>query len=521
MLAFLNRSQHPSDRSTVSGELHARERVWWRLFAQAMVLTLLLGLFALLWAPHPAPATLAVYLALAVATFIRPVVGVYAITLLTLAGDTAVAGWYPFAKNLSSRESISFVSDALTITPVELMLGITILAWLLRSYATNTWQFRRGALGWPMIVFGVIVLVALGRAMFGAGDNRVAMFEGREMVYLPVLYLLIVQLFRTRRQYVTLLIVAICGLIVQSLLALEFYSDLPGAVRGELERLTEHSASVHVAALLVIVFATWVIPDCSGRLRAFVLLAAVPSTVVFVLSQRRSGAIALGVGVVMLLVVLWRVRPRALPFLVPIVVLGTGAYLAAFWNSTGALGFGAQAFKSVFASDQLGQADQSSNLYREIEAFDIWFTIRQSPLTGVGFGNPFYQPWPLPNLGNFEFRHYIPHNNFLWVWMKLGVAGFVAMLFLVARCVQYGARSVVRIGRGDHAALMIGAAAYVVMYVVFTYVDIAWDARSMVFLAVAAAWCGDFVGAEPAGEGSTPRSDTHTDHAVRSLESHV
>jgi hypothetical protein len=87
--------------------------------------------------------------------------------------------------------------------------------------------------------------------------------------------------------------------------------------------------------------------------------------------------------------------------------------------------------------------------------------------------------------------------------------------------VQYGARSVVRIGRGDHAALMIGAAAYVVMYVVFTYVDIAWDARSMVFLAVAAAWCGDFVGAEPAGEASTPRPDTHTDRAVRSLESHV
>jgi O-antigen ligase len=223
--------------------------------------------------------------------------------------------------------------------------------------------------------------------------------------------------------------------------------------------------------------------------------------VVFVLSQRRSGAVAFGVGVIMLLIVLWRLRPRALLVVGPVTLVLAATYLAAFWNSTGAIGFGAQAVKSVIASDQLDQSDTLSNLYRQIEAYDIWFTIRAMPFRGVGFGNPFFQPWPLPNLPGVEFRHYIPHNSLLWVWLKLGFAGFVATMYLLAKAVQLGSRRVVHLGSGDAAAIMTGSVAYVVMYVVFAYVDIAWDPRSMVFLAVASAWCADF-------PESSPRPDT-------------
>ncbi len=516
MLSLTSSTRGRMDRTTVEGELRAQRGTWLRLFGPAVLLTLVFGAFALRWSPHPAPATVAVYLVLAAAIVIRPIVGVYAITLLTLVGDAKVASWYPFAKNFSSRESISYVSDALTLTPIDLILAVTIVAWLLRSYGTHSLRFRRGALGVPMIVFGSIVFVAFARAMAGAGDNRIAVFEGRAMLYLPLLYLLIVNLFENRRQYVALFVVAISGLFVHSLVALEFYGGLADSVRAEMEDLTEHSAAVHIAALLVIVFASWVIPGCTGGLRLLVLLAAVPMTVVFVLSQRRSGVIALGVGVIMLLIVLWRVRPRALVYLVPVLVVGTAAYVLAFWNSTGSLGIGAQAFKSVFAGDQLEDVDFRSNVYREIEAYDLWFTINTSPLTGVGFGNPFYQPFPLPYLPGFEFRHYIPHNNFLWVWLKLGAVGFASMLFLFARTIQLGARSVIRLGRGNDAALMMGAVAYVVMYVVFTYVDIAWDPRSMVFLALATAWCADRldVDAPDPTAPSSPPSPTSREVAV-------
>jgi hypothetical protein len=62
--------------------------------------------------------------------------------------------------------------------------------------------------------------------------------------------------------------------------------------------------------------------------------------------------------------------------------------------------------------------------------------------------------------------------------------------------VQRGAATVARVADPDHLAFSIAALGYVVMYVVFAYVDIAWDARATIFLAFAMAWCGDFANLE-------------------------
>ena len=80
--------------------------------------------------------------------------------------------------------------------------------------------------------------------------------------------------------------------------------------------------------------------------------------------------------------------------------------------------------------------DASSDLYREIENFDLVYTIRAEPLTGVGFGKPFYQPAPLPDISFFVFYRYIPHNSVLWIWLKMGFVGFVAMFFVIAAALR-------------------------------------------------------------------------------------
>ena len=82
--------------------------------------------------------------------------------------------------------------------------------------------------------------------------------------------------------------------------------------------------------------------------------------------------------------------------------------------------------------------------------------------------------------------------------MKLGFFGFAALLYLFARAVQFGARSAMQVRSGDHVAVTVAGLSYVVMFLVFAYVDIAWDARSTVFLGVALALCVDFAVAEDA-----------------------
>ena len=140
---------------------------------------------------------------------------------------------------------------------------------------------------------------------------------------------------------------------------------------------------------------------------------------------------------------LWKVNRRALCRFGPIFLLLVVGYVGAFWHSQGTIGFPAQALKAVIAPGQVSQTDQSSDLYRVVENFDISSTIHAKPLTGIGFGQKFYRPAPLPDISFFPFYQYIPHNSILWIWMKMGIGGFVTMLFLFGSAIRQGTRAIV------------------------------------------------------------------------------
>lgn len=495
-------------RFTTRARSQDERRSWRRLYASFLLLTVICAVLAAWTAPQPLVVTLLIYILAGGWILLRPAAGIYVVTFLTLLGDAAVTPWYPFVKNLSSRESISFIHDSLTITPIELMLVLTMSGWLLGLLVSHSRRVRRGGILAPMVLFFVIVVAALGRAIVGAGDLRIAMFEGRALLYLPVMYFLIVQLFDHEAQYRRLFRLALVAILGHSLFAMNHYFGLDEEAQQALESLTEHSASVHVAAVLVLLFALFTVPGCSNRLRLLALVVAVPASLEFVYSERRSAAVGLIIGLLLLVLFLYKLNRRTLVAVVPLIAIVAVGYLGAFWNNEGPWGLGAQAVKSVVSPDEIREADRTSGIYRQLEAFDIWFTIRTQPLTGVGFGNPFYQPWPLPYLPGFEFRDFIPHNNILWIWLKLGVFGFVTTAFLFGRSIQFGVRSVLRLAKGDGAALGVAAVAYIAMYMVFAYVDIAWDARSTVFLAFTMAFCTHYAGTtQPGNEGSSDAVD--------------
>ena len=69
--------------------------------------------------------------------------------------------------------------------------------------------------------------------------------------------------------------------------------------------------------------------------------------------------------------------------------------------------------------------------------------------------------------------------------MKAGIGGFVAMLFLFGSALRTGARAIIDNPRDGYSAFTLMSAAYVLMYAVFSYFDIAWDPQSMVLLGLA------------------------------------
>jgi len=493
------RSMTPSDVVDVGTQVRRNEVRGWQLCAVIMVLTVIAGVIARNTAPAGYSVALVGLVLACTAAFARPAVGVHIIVFFSLLGDDHVTPWYPFTKNMSSQESMFFVGDGFSMTPLETVLLATYASFFLRALADTEWRLKRGALFRPMVVFVVFVAIGFAKGHLTGHDRTIAIFEVRPMVYIPLVYLLITNLFTTQRQYRITFALAVIAMSIQSVFSLGYWRGLTDLGREELEALGEHTASVTMDVVFVFVLSLVVFRGTRWKKWALLPLL-VPMLWAFVLAQRRAGMVALFAGIVVMFAVLFVRDRRRFWHIAPVFGFFALLLVAATWGASGGLGLPANAVKTVFFPGQLEDADQSSNLYREIEAFNLWYTIWESPLTGFGFGQPFLVVRPMPDISFFEYWQYLPHNSVLWVWIKTGFFGFVAMLYLFGRAIHRGAQSAMRVVGKDDLAMVVAGLAFPIMFLVFAYVDIGWGIRPAVMLAVCFALCADFEGLAPDGD---------------------
>ncbi len=439
-----------------------------------------------------------------VAASIRPIAGVYAIVFLTLIGDSDTAPWLLFSWNFSSRETSLYLSEKLFISPLEVLVVATTIFWLIsdrpRGIVTGP-VFRATALFVGFVAYGFVFGIGSG------GDIRVALFEGRAMFLLLPIYMLIVNLFDAAALK-RLMWTAVAASLVNALVALLYFDGLNSVERAGLEALGEHAAALQWNVILVLTIMLFFYSAGSIWLRVLMLTVCLPVMFVYVTAQRRAAVVGLVLAVgVVLLAMLWHRRGRFL-VLAPILFIVLVGYVGVFWNSTSSAGFPAQAIKTIVASDQISEEDRGSGLYRQIENFDLNFTIRSAPLTGLGFGREFYRPIALPDISFFEFYRYIPHNTILWMWIKTGFLGFMSMFLMFAVAIRAGAQTFVTRAHTMNGLLALLGVTYVLMYIVFAFVDIAWDARSMVLLALSFALCSQHERDRPAWEEPAPEHES-------------
>ena len=474
-----------------------RERWTWR-FSYVAVMGFGVLLTGLAW--RRAPGLISIALALLIfllgAWAVRPLAALHMTLFFTLVGDSVTAPWYPMAKNFSSGESVLYLAERLTFSPMDLTLGFAMVCLLLRRLAVQS-PLVTGPLLRPLLVFSGFVVLGFMYGIANGGDLRVAIFEVRPLIYLPIIYMLASNLCTTAGQYRRLMWTAMGAIFCNALLSLNKYLRLTDDAKSSLESLGEHGSAVGMNALFILLIACCVFAGCASRSRFVLVLMSLPVVWVYFLSNRRAAFVGLLAGMVVLSVALFWRQPRTFFKFVPVAAVVLLAYLGVFWNSKSAAGFPAQAVKSVISPGTLSARDQSSDLYRQIENNNLNYTIRQTKVFGVGFGNPFFQPYPLPNLGpGFEFRNYIPHNAILWIWLQTGFLGFVSMLYMIARALMVGASKIRQLRDGPDVVVVVTAATFIAMLSVFTYVDIAWDARNMALLGVAMATCANFPIAE-------------------------
>src|SRR5207248_6613630 len=106
---------------------------------------------------------------------------------------------------------------------------------------------------------------------------------------------------------------------------------------------------------------------------------------------------------------------------VALIVIAGSSYLAVYWNKGGATARPAQSVRSLIAPDE---RDYASNLYRDQENENLRFTITSSPIIGIGFGKPFAVINNMVDMQSvWPFQLYMPHNNILWLWLRMGLLG--------------------------------------------------------------------------------------------------
>jgi O-antigen ligase len=137
-------------------------------------------------------------------------------------------------------------------------------------------------------------------------------------------------------------------------------------------------------------------------------------------------------------------RKRTLQILSAVVIV-FGLYLAVFWNVNNRLASVAQQFKSTITKEEgvRGSKDVESTMYREAENYNLGYTFQTSPITGVGFGVPYFQPIRMWGVQGLALGKYIAHNQILWIFVKTGaIGGFIFWFFF--NCYVYRATTIFR-----------------------------------------------------------------------------
>ena len=424
----------------------------------------------------------ALFVAGAAAIVAQPRCGVYLMVFGALAGDDMLMPGYPFAKGFSSHESVFFVHDALLVSPLEVYLVLTVISWAARQGKPAPSGPYVGPLFWPAMVFLAFVVLGFGHGVASGGDLRVALREARPVSYLVALILVTSTLIETASQVSRLAWTAMAAVLAKGATASLYYLlVLRGDVRGILT-ISEHGAAIHLNTLFVFCLAVWMYRASLPKRIGFPLM--IPAVVLgYIALQRRAGFVTLAIAIGLAVAVLYRDQRRLFWRFVPALALVGVGYVALGWNGQGLGAVPAQAIKSVVTAEKASPKTQDSNNYRILENRNINFTIHRHPVTGIGFGQKYFVVAPMPDIRReFEWSEYITHNSIFWMWMKAGIGGFIATLFLFGLAVSVGVRALRHLPGDDLSAAILVATLYTVMHVIYGCVDMSWDPRSMVYL---------------------------------------
>ncbi len=373
-------------------------------------------------------------LALAVLLFRWPVLGFYLVAAAAVMVDQQTGGLFVFSWPTALQGFIE--------RPIGVLVLFVLAVLVLRRFATRQPLLQGGGLIWPYLLFIGVVAFGLLHGLATGGDLKSAVVAVRPLWYLFISYVLAYNLVTRREHVQTFIWIVVLGIGFRALLGFYLYVAVYHAHLPADGELMAHEESFFFASFLLLV----VLQALHARHKKLFGLGVALSPIVLITmiaNQRRTDYIALILAIVVAWALVIAVRPevraRMLTIGLCVLVLGVG-YVAVFGNSTSTIASPAHSIISAFnpSGDKV-----TSNLYRTMEDNDTQYTAAQSPLIGIGFGQPFLQPDPLVSIypqiqQDDPYYNYVPHNNLYWILFSLGLTGYFALWYLFGSMIVKG-----------------------------------------------------------------------------------
>ena len=343
----------------------------------------------------------------------------------------------------ASLQSV-FGGSGMVMSPMDIAVVVLLLVWLTRGATQRSLGLPHSQVA---ATLGVVVLLAGAALVRGlvAGanstDTAATLWEVRPWIYLAASFLFASQVIRSGRAVQAVLWTFVLGTGFKALQGVYIFVRTRDEVPRP-EAILGHEESIFFSLFLILTLCLWLYGQ-RGRLRAtatalapFVIIADVGNT-------RRDAFLILAAELLVMAVLTYLALPERRVLLrrvTALALVGFALYLPLEWNGTGTLAEVAVAVRSGIAPDA---RDAQSNAYRVAEDANLGVMIKQDPLFGTGFGVPInYSTFPIVDITDVDsFIVYVPHNGVLYVWMRMGILGEVALWMFAAAAVLAGTRA--------------------------------------------------------------------------------
>jgi O-antigen ligase len=343
--------------------------------------------------------------------------------------------------------------EALPLNVLELILIILFAFSFIKVCIEKNFSFEFTAISKAILVYISFVAFFFIYGILNGSDFKVALQETRAQFYFFVAYCMGAQFIKDRKQVNTLLWIMAIGIAIKGVLyTFRRYVTLGGMPLPD-GGVGSHEEAFFFGCLSILPI---VLLACNTHRKLMITIWCLMPIIVTgnMATNRRAGTAGMIIALVCLLLSAYRAFPARRKGIATLgIVLGLvwSVYYPLFRNSPSMFALPARAVKSQFQPDY---RDQMSNQYRDAENACLMATIRSAPL-GYGYGKPMLHAVPIADISKYyEWWDILPHNQILWVWMRIGTPGFIVFWIMIA-CILVRIAKILRSPLADNFDKMV------------------------------------------------------------------